>query len=72
LNIACRVCGHRGLSPDPYYSFDRLIPAKTGGLLPHLDGPLATLGADGRGVVVRHGDDAVLVQTKPSHEGATT
>lgn len=72
LDVACRACGHRGLSPHPFFSHDRLIPAKTGGLLPYLDHPLATLGADGRGVVVRHGREAVLVQSNPGHEGATT
>lgn len=64
LGRVCRACGHRGLVPDPFRSFDRLIPARSGGLLPHLDVPLRILGADGRGVVVRHGRKAVLLRSK--------
>jgi len=72
LSLACRACGHKGLSPHPFFSHDRLIPAKTGGLLPYLDGSLRALGADGRGVVVRHGGQAVLVQSNPDDQGSTT
>ncbi len=64
LRRVCRTCGHRGLAPHPFLCFDRLIPARAGGLLPHLDVPLRVLGADGRGVVVRHRRKAVLLRSK--------
>lgn len=68
----CRACDHHELAPHPHLSFDRLIPARAGGLLPHLDVPLRTLGAEGRGVVVRHGRKAVLVRSKLNrHTGNT-
>ncbi len=62
--LVCRKCRHHGLAPHPFLSFDRLIPARAGGLLPHLDVPLRALGAEGRGVVVRHGRKAVLLRSK--------
>lgn len=64
LRRACGACDHHELVPHPFLSFDRLIPARAGGLLPHLDVPLRALGADGRGVVVRHGRKAVLLRSK--------
>ena len=68
----CRACGHHGLAPHPFRSFDRLIPARAGGLLPHLDVPLRALGADGRGVVVRYGRKAVLLRWKSDRTRDTT
>ena len=68
----CRACDHHELAPHPFLSFDRLIPARAGGLLPHLDVPLRALGAEGRGVVVRHGRQAVLLRSKLNrHSGRT-
>ena len=67
----CTACGGGDLAPHPFFSFDRLIPAGKGGLMPHLDVPLRSLDAEGRGVVVRTGDRAVLVQSHRTSDGST-
>ena len=66
----CTTCGHRSLAPHPFFSFDGLIPAGKG-LMPHLDVPLHALDAQGRGVVVRSSDRAVLVQSQHTSDGPT-
>ncbi len=67
----CPSCGIRSLGPHTFFAFDRLIPARKGGLMPLLDVPLHTLDVEGRGVVVRTGDRAVLVQShQPTDGGA--
>jgi molybdopterin/thiamine biosynthesis adenylyltransferase len=67
----CTACGHRSLAPHPFYSFDGPIPAGKGGLMPFLDVPLRSLGVQGRGVVVRTGQRAVLVQSRHTPDGST-
>ncbi|MEE8458334.1 MAG: ThiF family adenylyltransferase [Phycisphaerales bacterium] len=67
----CTSCGHRSLAPHPFYSFDGQIPAGKGGLVPCLDVPLRSLDAEGRGVVIRTDDRAVLVQSHHKSNGST-
>jgi hypothetical protein len=67
----CTSCGDRSLAPHPFYSFDGHIPAGKGGLMPRLDVPLRSLDAQGRGVVVRTDDRAVLVQSHHKSNGST-
>ena len=59
----CPACGRRALGPHQFFTFERLIPVRQGGLLAHLDTPLGDLGALGSGVVVRQADRAVLVRS---------
>ncbi len=66
----CPACGTCALAPIPFFSYDRLIPAGKGGLMAHLDVPLASLDAEGRGVVVRSADRAVLVQSDHTSNGS--
>jgi len=68
----CTTCGNRGLAPHPFFSYERLIPAGKGGLMPHLDVPLRSLDAEGRGVAVHTGDRAVLVQAQRTPDGSTS
>ncbi len=67
----CPACGACALAPIPFFSYDRLIPAGKGGLMAHLDVPLVSLDAEGRGVVVRSADRAVLVQSDHTSNGST-
>ncbi len=71
LSPRCSACGSRSLGPHPFFSFDRLVPAGKGGLMPYLDVPLSSLDAEGRGVVVRTADRAVLVQSQQAPDGGT-
>ncbi len=66
----CSVCSGLRHSPDAFYSFGRLIPAGAAGLMPLLDTPLGALGAAGIGITVRHGPQAVLVQSRDRRKGA--
>lgn len=61
----CAACGGGDLHPHPFFSYAGDIPARQGGLLPHLDTPLDRLGAAALGVVVRKGGDGVLVKGAP-------
>ncbi len=67
----CPACDRRALGAHPFFSYDRLIPAGKGGLMPFLDVPLGSLDAEGRGVVVRTGNRAVLVQSQQTPDGGT-